>query len=700
MSEVLPQDHMAAARVSWLGIWAAGRVVRLMQAYAEILLWAPLALASGIGAWFALLSEPGPSAYILAAGLMVCALAARRRLPMVAWFPAAFLGLMALGFCMAGLRAHLVQAPVLSFRYYGTVEGRVLGLDRSAADQPRLLLDQVRLDRVAPEALPGRVRVSLHAAQGHLDLRPGQRVMLTAHLMPPPPPAAPEAFDFRRIAFFQGLGAVGYSRVPVMLIAPPQAADLLANRLRDRLSQLIRARVPGQAGAIASAILTGDRSALSQETNEVMRNANIYHVVAISGLHVGLVTGLVFGFVRFCLAALGRPALLWPARKIAAVVALLAATFYLWLSGGQVSTQRAWVMAAVMLGAVLCDRRALSLRNVALAAIVILLVTPEALLNPGFQLSFAATTALIVGLGAWTRHTKRLPKLIRAPLGFAASSLIAGLATAPLTAATFHRVADYGLVANLLAVPAMGLIIMPAGLIALALAPFRLAAPAFWVLGLGTGWLLGVADMVAGWPGSVTAVKAPPEQVVALMGGGAMLFVLSRRTGRVLALALLCLAALRWSASPRPALIVAPEAEQVGLMTPQGRALSRDGAGFVAGVWLDADGDVAPVSEAAARPAWAGEGGVRVAHWQGRDLVHLTGKAAPDHLASYCHAGALIVIAAALPQTRQAAPEACTIWDRTRLAQTGAVSWDQAGSLTTVSDKVGRRLWTAPEAFQ
>ncbi|WP_406870196.1 ComEC/Rec2 family competence protein [Thioclava sp. 'Guangxiensis'] len=700
MSEVFSQDHMAERESRWYARALTVLGHASMQAYLQLMLWLPLGLGTGIGLWFGLKTEPDAPVYLMAGGIVALAGVGRGRLPVALWFPCAMIGVMALGFCLAGLRAHLVAAPVLDFRYYGTIEGRVLSLDRSASDRPRLLLDRLRLDRVAPERLPAKVRVSLHGTQDHLALRPGQRVMLTGYLMPPPPPAAPDAFDFRRIAFFQQIGAVGYSRTPVMLIDPPQGAALLANRLRERLSRLILAHLPGQNGAIASAILTGDRSALSESTNEVMRAANIYHVVAISGLHVGLLTGLVFAFVRLCLAGLGRPALLWPSRKIAAVVAILAASAYLWLSGGQVSTQRAWVMAAVMLGAVIFDRRALSLRNVALAAIVILMATPEALLNPGFQLSFAATVALISGLALWVRLAPRLPHVLRVPIGFGSSSLIAGLATAPLTAATFHRMADYGLVANLLAVPAMGMVIMPAGLLALALAPLGLGGPAFWLLGLGTGWLLGVARMVAGWPGSVTAVKAPPELVVALLGAGAVVFILSRGIGRGGGALALCLAALIWWQAPRPALIVAPEAEQVGLMTPAGRALSRDGAGFVAGIWLEADGDMAGISEAASRPAWAGDKGIRHSHWRSVDLVHLTGKAAPDHLSEYCRDGALVIIAAELPPDLPRDTVQCRIWDRARLAQTGAVSWGEDGSLTSVRERVGRRLWTTPELYQ
>ncbi|KEO56324.1 ComEC/Rec2 family competence protein [Thioclava pacifica] len=667
----------------------------MSRARLQLFLWMPVALAGGVGVYFARLTEPSASEYALAAGLalMAAVLALRAALPMR--FPAALVMLAALGFLLAGLRAHSVAAPVLSFRYYGPVTGRIVMIDRAASDQIRLTLDTVRLDRVSPARTPARVRVTLHGAVPEA-LEPGAQVMMSAHLSPPPPPAAPDAYDFRRSAWFDQLGAVGYTRSPVLRAAPPDPRDwaLAAHRTRMRLSQAIQARITGQPGAIAAALMTGDRSGLSEATREAMRRSNLAHLIAISGLHMGMLAGFVFGLVRYGLALAGRPALIWATKKLAAVVALIAATAYLWLAGPAVSTQRAWIMVSVMLGAVLMDRRALSLRTVALAASLLLIWKPESLTEPGFQMSFAATTALIVALGPWTRAARRLPRLLRPVLMLVATSLIAGAATAPIVAAQFHRLSEYGVLANLLAVPAMGLLVMPMGVLAAILAPLGLAGPALWALGLGTGWILRVADWVSGFEGSVLAIAQPDPRVIPLLALGALGLILTRGVGRSVSVIAILAAALLWSRAPtsRPALLIAPEAQQVGLMTAEGRALSKPGAGFISGRWLEADGDPASVEEAAKRPAFTGTRATRQTQFRTAPLIHLTGKSAPDRLDEACTPGAIVVIAARIPE----APRTCELWDLTRLRDTGAVAIDSEGRITTAAQTKGRRLWTRP----
>jgi ComEC/Rec2-related protein len=268
---------------------------------------------------------------------------------------------------------------------------------------------------------------------------------------------------------------------------PEPGAALWLTRLRLAIAEGIRARLPGETGGFVAAILTGDRSGVGRETTEALRQSNLAHLLAISGLHMGLLTAVVYGALRAAMALFPLLALHLPIRKLAAGGALAAATFYLMLSGGNVATQRAFVMAAVMLGAILLDRRALSLRSVALAAILILLWRPEALLSPGFQMSFAATVALVAVFQTlrkrrarmmaarrpWAER-RRLPGWLTGLGGIALCSLVAGLATAPVAAAHFHRMAEYGLLANLLSMPLMGTVVMPGAVIAAALWPVGL----------------------------------------------------------------------------------------------------------------------------------------------------------------------------------------------------------------------------------
>ncbi|WP_343039702.1 ComEC/Rec2 family competence protein [Paracoccus limosus] len=695
---------------------------------AGLLPWVPLWMALGVGGWFALPFEPGQIAYVLAAGVVAAGLAFWFALPWLvasgrigwAWgdqlrLLALALLLAALGFGFCGLRSWMVAAPVLDFRYYGPVEGRVVEIDRSARDRFRLTLDQVVLDDVTSDRVPQRVRISLFD-DGPLPV-PGQRVMLSAHLGPPNGPAEPGGFDFRRMAWFESLGAIGYARTPVLTVEPPRPGGALAlHRLRMRLAQGMRDSIGGQAGAVAAALMTGDRSGIDERTNDIMRASNLYHIVSISGLHMSMLAGFVYAGLR--LLGVGLQAMgVWLGgglHKWAAAGALLAAAVYLWLSGGGVATERSFVMVAVMLLAILADRRAVSLRTVAVAAVVILARTPEGLTTPGFQMSFAATVALILSQGPWSSVAPRLPVWLRPVAMLLLSSLVASLATSPLAAAHFGRMTQYGLLANLLVVPVVGILVMPGGVIAALLAPLGLAQPALWCMGLGVKWMLLVAGWIASLGGAVTLVRLPPPAVVPLLGLGACLLLLApalaaqglapRRPWRRLSgAALLLVALLLWSTNHRPLLLISAEGDAIAMMTAAGRVPSKPkGGAFAVAEWLEGDADAADQQAAAARPLWQGAAGARSAYLAlpGGDLAvhHLTGKRAAALAPPLCRGGALLISDADLGAVLGRRPD-CTLLDMRRLRASGAVAVRASGSgyvLITTRAQAGARAWTAP----
>ena len=447
--------------------------------------WVPVLLAVGIGIYFGLRIEPGVPVY-WSCGLAILGLMAMSmRLGTARAPPAIMFALVLIGFCLAGIRANLVAEPTLGFRYYGPIEGRIIAVDRSQSDKTRLTLDRVILEDMRPEKVPARVRISLHGEQGFIDPVPGLRVMMTGHLSPPQGPVEPGGFDFRRMAWFKRLGAVGYTRSPALIAAPAEegSAGLFVHRLRMRISAAVQTAMPGEAGAFAAAITTGDRSGMGRDTLEALRSSNLAHLLAISGLHMGLLTGFVFAAMRYALVAIPWVGLRVPVKKWAAIVALAAGAFYYALSGGNVATERAFIMVSVMFVAILFDRRAITIRAVAIAAIIVLVTRPETLTEPGFQMSFAATTALVAVFAAmrdWQGW--RAPKWAQPVLAVVISSAVAGMATAPVAAAHFNRIADYGLLANLLSVPLMGAVVMPAAVLTALLTPLGLA----WI-GLGLG---------------------------------------------------------------------------------------------------------------------------------------------------------------------------------------------------------------------
>ena len=649
----------------------------------------PLFLACGIGLFFSLRFEPLVIALVArgfggGVGLLWYL---RSRSPFRPLICA--LSMVAIGFALGGMRTHVVAGPVLDFRYYGPVTGRVVAIDRSASDAVRITLDRVWLTDVPLAETPRRVRLSLHAKEQGVTPEPGMVVMTTGHLSPPSGAVEPGGFDFRRHAWFLRLGAVGYTRVPLVLWEHAEAGQVIF-ATRMAVSARIQDALPGATGAFATAILTGDRSAIPRDTLQALRDTNLAHLLAISGLHMGLLSAFVFAFVRLSLL-LTPIGLRWPVKKIAAASALVVAAGYLALSGGNVATERAFVMVAVMLVAILFDRRALSLRAVALAALIILVRNPEALLGSGFQMSFAATTALVAIFGAIRDSTVEMPKhrVLRGAVSVFLSSAVAGAATAPFAMAHFNQIAQFGLLANLATVPLMGALVMPFGVLALALMPFGWEIVGLWGMQFGLDWILGVATEIAKWDGAVRPIKTPDPPVLPLIAVGCLLIVIWQGRGRWLGGAPIVLAIALWVQSERPDVLISEGGALVGIMTDQGRALSREtGSGFVASVWLENDGQ--GLDQMAAARLWTTD------HTQFGPVTlhHVYGKRAAKAY-NGCDVNDLVVSNVALPERPK--PLGCMILSPDQIARDGslALSLDPTGriQIEKARDRAGARLW-------
>ena len=657
--------------------------------------WLSVFMGVGIGVWFALPWEPGIRFYVIMAvcASVTAALSLRGPEGMRAVAAAGFA--CAVGMMAAGWRAHAIEAPMLGFRYYGPIEGRLLEVDRSQSDALRLTLDRVVLEDVDPARTPMRVRVSLQDGTVPASpLVPGQVLMLTGLLSPPEGPVAPGGFDFRRMAYFDQLGAVGYSRNPVLVLEPPQDGAQWIVRLRTSWAKAMMTAVPGDAGAFSAGVLTGDQSGLSQDAVKALRDSSLAHLLAISGMNMVFIVGFVFFLIRSAIACVPPLALRLPAKKVAAALSLGMAYFYLLLSGSNVATERAFIMVAVALVAILLDRRAITLRTAAISAIIILITKPESLVEPGFQMSFAATVALIAGFGALDRQVLRekLPRWAIHVFTLVLSSVIGGLATAPFAAAHFNRFSDYGLIANLFTVPVMGAVIMPAGVIAALLAPIGLAGPPLWVMEQGSRWILFVAHWTASLDGSVTAIPAPEPGALPMIAMGGLVLILWRGRGRLLGLAPIAAALVLWVAADRPDVLIASDGSVVGLNGDQGRALSVSrGGGFLARNWLEDDGDLADQATAAARPGFSGPVAQRSFDLGGLRGVALRGKAGLAVLAAVCAVADVVIV----NEVAEVRPTGCLLLDEVTLRQTGSVALirDEAGVRIIAARQVAR-IWS------
>lgn len=630
-ARLTPRERPAAA-LAWVRRSFAAEADRYF-------LWTPVFMALGIGAYFSLPFEPElwPALAALAASGFLL-LAVRRR-PMLALCAAALFAVAA-GFGAAVWRAERVAAPVLERPLSGTLMGRVISVEKTGTGALLTVIAPHSFSSLAEDKLPAKVRLNIRIRDA--ALRPGAVVELRARLMPPPEPVSPRGFDFARQAWFQGLGAVGFAYSAPVERKAPGGADARLMTLRMAIGDRIRGVIGGTSGAVAAALITGERAGIPDEVSDDLRSAGIYHVLAISGLHMVLFAGSFFWAVRAALALVPGLALRYPIKKWAAAAAILGASFYLAISGGAIATQRAWLMITLMFIAVMLDRPALSMRNVVLAAILVLLWRPESLIGAGFQMSFAAVVALIAFYESdmvrrWTMGPRGYgvadwPRLAATyTLGIALTSIVAGAATGAIAAYHFNRIAIYGLAGNIAAMPVVGIVVMPMALAALLLMPFGLDAPALWAMGWGVETMLNVADEVASWGGADRLVRAAPLHALLLVTFGGLWMSLWRERWRYAGALPIILGLALWNGAPRPDVLIDRDASLLAVRAAEGSlALTSSRPDYAARQWLRYEGDGRSPREAARMEhmncdasgcVYAGEGGYIVAFSATLDAV-------------------------------------------------------------------------------
>lgn len=565
-------------------------------------LWLPVLLAAGIAVYFALPVEP--PGWLGAAGLAVSAAGlASRRMPLVMAAAASF----SLGFTLAGARTMLVAQPMLADRVGpASVTGRVVYLGVLPGGG-RVTLDRPRVSGLDPAHTPETVRLRLRGGQP--EVAPGDWVRVRAILTPPPAPSLPGGFDFQRQAYFDGPGAVGFAlgRLTVVSRKDVRGFEALVfslAELRQSLTARIRDGIGGTEGAVAAAIMTGERGAIPEEVIESFRDSGLAHLLAISGINIGLAAGILYVSLRALLALVPGVAVRWPIKKWAAAVAIFGAFGYTMLSGAGVPSVRSFLMLALVLIAVLLDRRGISMRLAAWAAAAILAIEPETLLGASFQLSFAAVVALVAvyeevnrrrlrGGGEATTGWARVGSYFA---GVALTTLVASAATMPFSIYHFNRIALYGLAANMVAVPITALWIMPWAVLVFLLMPFGLEGLALLPLGWGVGATIDVSRTVAAWPGASIAVHAIPATGIALVTLGGLWLCLWRRRWRFWGIALM-VAGLATGAGVRPPdVLVDGEGRLLAVRTAAGGLApsSLSTARFARETWLRHDGQETP----------------------------------------------------------------------------------------------------------
>ena len=691
------------------GFAALGRA--MVAQFDRLILWLPVAFGLGAAVYLALRFEPPvwPIAlgFGLAAGLTLWWQRRARSVGvlMVLVLASALLA----GGLVAKLRTdrfspsrlpHAASQPVW-------VSGYVVDVLSPGNSGGRILVAPVQIGDMAIETLPRLVRITIDDIDQAV---PGSAIGVSAILNAPPPPASPGAYDFARDAYFRGIGGSGFALGPLQGVTTdpppwPLAVILKVNAMRWALSQRLLAIMGPESGAIAAAMVTGQEAWLEPDQVNAMRAAGLAHILSISGLHMAIVGGFSFFGLRVLIAAVPWLALRVPGKKLAAVGGLMAVGFYLVLSGAPAPAIRSAITAGLAFGAILVDRRAVTLHGLALAALIVLVLQPEAVMEPGFQMSFAATAALIALSEAWPRPAREIntPWPLRLVQGAwtwlvisSVASLTAGLATGPFAIQHFNRIATYGLATNLLSEPLTGFIIMPFLTLGAVLAPFGLGDVFLIIAHWGLQALGALAAWFAVQPFAMVTIASAPSIALPVAFLGLLFICLWRGPWRWLGLPA-ALAVSLWPRAPAPDVWIAADGANAAVRQADQALLAQlDAKRFAADLWARRRG--LTVQEDAAKGFVCEKAicrspvttPVRLSVWQKRTVP------SEDQWQGLC-AGAQIVVVRA----RAYVPDLChqaLVLTGDDLAQTGSVEiwrhgdgwrWVQAQALR------GNRPWSA-----
>lgn len=574
--------------------------------HGRLFLASPVLFGGGAVAWFQL--DADLSLFRLAAWALVLA---------IALLVAGYTRPLARKAALAGLLivAGIVSAQVETWRagtimldspVTTTVTGRIERREGDGEGRWRYVVAIAATQDPEIRRAPERVTVVARGAKTPFEI--GQWISGRARLVSPSGPALPGLDDFAFSTYFDGIGANGFfygapttipSRDGVVPIARQGLIEGLY-RLRSEIGDRIRSILPGDTGAFAASLVTDERRAISRETTDALRQSGLAHIVAISGLNMALSAGIFFVGLRKLLSLFPTLAQAYPTKKVAAAFALFGLTAYYMISGFAVSAERAYIMMAIMLTAVLFDRPSISLRNIALSALAIIALSPSEALGPSFQMSFAATLALVAGYGLWIGRPMRDNPFLKLPAmkpvlaiggffgGIVLTSMIGGFSTALFSIEHFHRMSGYGLPANLMAMPVISFVVMPMGMLAMILTPLGLDVLPWKIAGLGLDVVIAIAKMVSGWGGNVDIGRLPVWYFPVAVLGFLLMLLLHTRLRHIgtAIFALATLAVLLISPAPPPDIVIAEDGSLVAILRRDRMASNRARPpDFIFGQW-------------------------------------------------------------------------------------------------------------------
>ncbi len=668
----------------------------------RLAIWSPLFLVTGIWTYFSLAKEP-PLA-LAAVALLIAALTFWRWRSNKALI---ILAIVLAGFGIVKLRAEWIETPLLrAYVPEARLTGWISDIDRRGKSSRILIVDIETAQGLPLDEIPQSVRLRA-TVKPDQEMRIGDHVTLTASLSPLPRPVAPGGFDYGRQLYFQGVGAVGRTKGSLTAkegtVLWPYKLRRIFHDLRSAIGERVHAAIKGPLGSFAEALITGERASIPKSLNTSLQASGLFHILSISGLHMSLVAGGAFWAIRAALALVPKLALRYPIKKWAATAALAVGLLYMLLADSGAATERSFIMIAVVFFAVLVDRPAISLHNLAVAAIIILLMEPEQALSASFQMSFMAVMGLAAFFPAFEaftarfgpqasqtfsgRWTRRLAVLVLASI---ATSLIAGTLSSIPAAHHFGRLAPFAVISNALALPMVGLVVMPMAMLSVFLMPLGLEALPLKAMELGLAGVVAVSDRVASWPTAQSLWPLLPAHAAILLSFAAVLICLSASRLRWLALPCVALAAL-FVAPQKPPLLFDERGANAALLTEVGYVpAAAKGASYSAGRWLQQAGDDASVVEAAKREGWTCNSGICTATAHGLSIAYLL-RAVEQNMS--CPVADILL--AEFPLRRRCKGKRATI-DRFDVWRNGAHAITTDGSaiqITTAKELQGARPW-------
>ena len=687
-------------RVSLRQIWAAVRASVIAQ-QEHLLLWVPMFLIAGNWTYFQLRDEPSTWLTFVLALIALALLFTRQRNVLLFLF-----GISLLGFCATKFREEMVATPMLRGPTSGVIVSGYVADFTTTKNGARMLVISVAEAVGIPDGeQPQSIRIFSDKSG---DLQIGDYVSFEAYLSPLPRPVEPGGFDYARMQYFSSIGAggrmIGAPFVEQRSVPWTYEYRRIFRTLRAAISTRITAVIPGAVGHLADSMVSGERSGIPGDMNTSLQISGLAHIISISGLHMTLVAGGVFWAVRALLALIPYFALRWPIKKIAAVAALFVGLIYTLLADSGSATQRSYLMIAVMFFAVLVDRPAISLRNLAIAAIIILLVTPEESVGASFQMSFLAVMGLASFSKWWNAREADRPKdqknfaltwagrFKRIVIISGLTTLVAGGTSTIAAVYHFDRLSPYSVIANGLSLPVSEALVMPPALIAVLLMPFGLEYYPLKVMEFGLWATMKVSDWTASLPAANLLVAKPNVVGIVMIALAAGIVAVGTGRFRWAGLGLAVLGLVVSTFSARPAVLVEDRAATVAVQDESGNYVFASGSKnkFASGKWLQGNGETTGLIDAEARPGWDCTSGDCFTDLAPMSISYLHEKSGQD---PYCPPTQIIIADYPL---HHACREARLVIDRFDVWRKGAhaISFSNGRySVTTARDEQGNRPW-------